>query len=106
MSRKSLMGGDLLEEKTSCGSKGSRERRLAGRKNLLWVKKSSWEETCQKKKPPVGQKAHVGGDLLEEKTSCGSKSLRGRRLARRKNLLRVKKLTWEETCQEKEPPDV
>ena len=80
------MGGDLLEEKTSCGSKGSRERRLAGRKNLLWVKKSSWEETSWKKnllwvkksswkeiswkkEPPAGQKAYVGGNLPEKETS-------------------------------------
>ncbi|WP_274955096.1 MULTISPECIES: hypothetical protein [Anaerostipes] len=47
MSRKSLMGGDLLEEKTSCESKSLRGRRLARRKNLLMCKKSREEAICR-----------------------------------------------------------
>lgn len=58
-----------MGERISCGSKGSRGRRLAGRKNLLRVKKSSWEEISWKKEPPAGQKAYVGGDLPGERTS-------------------------------------
>ena len=50
------------------------------------------------KKPPDGQKEYVGGDLPGERTSCGSKSLRGRRLARRKNLLMCKKSREEAIC--------
>ena len=80
-----------MGEKASCGSKSLYERRQAGRKGLLWVKKPAWEETIWEKEPPVGQKACIRGGKQEEKASCGPKSLHGRRQAGRKNLLRVKK---------------
>ena len=59
-------------------------------RSLRKIGKSAQEEAIWEKRPPVGGKAYIGGGKQGERTSCGSKSLHGRRQAGRKNLLRVK----------------
>ena len=62
MGEKFNMRGGKLEERASCGRKIQYERKKTGGKDLLWIKKTTWEGRIIKKEPPRRNKSIRGGD--------------------------------------------
>ena len=62
MGEKFNIRGGKLEERASCGRKIQYERKKTEGKDLLWIKKTTWEGRIIKKEPPRRNKSIRGGD--------------------------------------------
>ena len=59
---KSNIRGREQGERASCGKKIQYERKKTEGKDLLWIKKTTWEGRIIKKEPPRRNKSIRGGD--------------------------------------------
>ena len=78
-----------------CFCTSDKNRAVFLRRSSRKIGKSVQEEVILKKKPPVGQKTHTGGNHFESTSSCGSKNSHRRQSLWINVLLWTQKLSWE-----------